>query len=378
MTPRSTLDRPRGDRDNAVGLVRFVLTSMVVMSHSLHMYGCSNGYDPMIKLTHGQYTMGRVGVDAFFVLSGFLVAASWAGSRGWGDFLTRRATRVYPGFLAAVAFSSLVAAPWLATRGIRRPPTATFSGIAFPALLLDYRELGMNGSLWTISYDFYYYLFIGMVGAAGLLSRRWSVLAIWLASWAVYVAWFGLGVEAGVDAQHPRLLTCFLSGTVAYAFRDKIRLSWVWMAVSIAVLIWFGGAMVAYGTWPYRVMSLVFPIFGAYALLFAAFRPGARAARLNWTGDYSYGLYLYAYPIQLMFLVAYRPRLNPVTHFLVSWVVALVLARASLRWIERPFMKLRRKPPAASRPVVPRPHIAVGEEATATATVTAAAAASTS
>ncbi|WP_165074146.1 acyltransferase family protein [Paludisphaera rhizosphaerae] len=364
MKTYTTLERPRGDRDNAVGLLRFVLTSTVVLSHSLRMHGLSISHDPMIKLTSGQYTMGGMAVDAFFVLSGFLVAASWAGSRGWGDFLTRRATRIYPAFFAAVAFTSLVAAPWLAARGIRRPPEATFAGLAIPALWLDFRELGVNGSLWTIRYDFYYYLFIGMVGAAGLLRRRWSVAAMWLAAWGVYIASITLGVQAGIEGQHPRLLTCFLSGTVAYALRDKIRVSWGWMAVSFAALAWLGGAMVSYQTWPYRVMNLAFPVFGAYALLFAAFRPGARAAKLNWTGDYSYGLYLYAYPIQLMIMVAFRPHLNVVTHFLISWAVALVFAGVSLRLIERPFMKLRLKPAVAQRPVVPRPHIMVGDEAT--------------
>ncbi|MDG3002279.1 acyltransferase family protein [Paludisphaera mucosa] len=370
MDARSTLDRPEGDRDNAVGLVRFVLTSLVVLSHSLHMYGRSLANDPMVLLTSGQYTLGRTSVDAFFILSGFLVARSWGSSRGWADFVARRAYRVYPGFFAAVAFSSLVAAPWLAARGVPRPAVPSWSDLVLPALVLDFRELGVNGSLWTIRYDFYYYGLIGLLGSAGWIARRWPIMAIWAASWAVYAAWFVSGVEAGVEAQHPRLLTCFLSGVVFYAYRDRIPLSWGWFAVAAAGLAGYGGGWWPYEIWPYRVMSLTFPLYGAYVLLFAAFRPGARAAKLAWLGDYSYGLYLYACPIQIMLLVAFRPQLNPFTHFLTAWALAGVFAHLSLRLIERPALRLRRRSSPNGR-AIPPPHFRIGALARAETEATA-------
>ena len=365
MKHRSHLDRPPGDRDNAVGLARFLLTSLVVLSHSFYMHVCSLDYDPMVRWSWGQYTLGRIAVDAFFVLSGFLVARSWAGSRGWADFLTRRATRVYPAFLAAALFTSLVAAPWLAARGgMHRPEAPSWAAILLPALVLDYPELAANGSLWTIRYDFYYYLLIGAMGWAGLLARRWPVFAMWASSWAVYAAWFTSGAEAGIYDQHPRLLTCFLSGAVAFAYRDRIPLRWSWFAMAVAGLAGYAAGWWPYRFWPYRVMNLAFPIYRAYALLFICFRPGARAGRLGWLGDYSYGLFLYAYPIQLMLVTAYRDRLGPFTHFLASWALAILAAGLSLRLIERPALRLRRRrPPDRREP--PAPHFRVAEEATA-------------
>lgn len=366
-----SLDRPPGDRDNAVGLLRFLLTSMVVLSHSFHMYACSLDYDPMVSLTWGQYTLGRAAVDAFFVLSGFLVAKSWAGSRGWSDFLLRRATRVYPAFFVAVAFSSLVAAPWLAERGgMQRPEPPSWAGIFLPALALDYRELAANGSLWTIRYDFYYYGLIGLIGWTGLLARRWPVFAMWCASWSVYALWFVNGVESGVEDQHPRLLTCFLSGAVAFAYRDRIPLRWTWFAVSMLGLGAYGAGWLTYRQWPYRVMSLAFPVYGAYALLFASFRPGRFAGKLGWLGDYSYGLFLYAYPIQLMMFMAHRDRLNVVAHFLASWAIAIAAARLSLTLIERPAMRLgRRRPTHRREPHAPHFGLA-GQKTAAQAEVT--------
>ncbi|WP_197491212.1 acyltransferase family protein [Planctomyces sp. SH-PL62] len=368
MKNHSTLDRPPGDRDNAVGLMRFVLTSLVILSHSFHFYGVSHTLDPMARATWAQYTLGRLAVDAFFVLSGFLVARSWETSRGLTDFLKKRAARVYPGFFVAIAFATLVAAPWLVARGGTAAWSAPFwSGIALPALMLDYGNLGVNGSLWTIRYDFYYYLFIGMVGWAGMFSKRWPVLAMWAASWLVYASWFKAGLPAGIDEQHPRLLTCFLAGAVCYAYRHRIPVKWSWFAVSMAVLVLYSEDW-SYRYWPYRLMPVIFPIFGTYAVLFAAFRPGARAAKFAWLGDYSYGLFLYAYPVQLILLTAYRSKLNSFTLFLSAWAIAGALAFLSLYLVERPIMRLSRKG-STPRRATPPPHFSMAEEPRVVATV---------
>jgi peptidoglycan/LPS O-acetylase OafA/YrhL len=121
------------------------------------------------------------------------------------------------------------------------------------------------------------------------------------------------------------------------------------------VLAVFAAGWLPYRIWPYRVMSLVFPLFGAYVTLFLCFRPGARAAKLARLGDYSYGLFLYAYPIQLIVVTLYRRQLNPFTHFLASWSIAIVVAMLSARLIERPAMRLRRRRPSHIH-VTPAPH----------------------
>jgi peptidoglycan/LPS O-acetylase OafA/YrhL len=183
----------------------------------------------------------------------------------------------------------------------------------------------------------------------------------------VYAAWFVSGAEAGIEDQHPRFLTCFLAGAVCHAYRDRLPLSWAWFAASMAGLAAFAAGWWPYRYWPYRVMSLAFPIYGAYAILFAALRPRGLAARLAWLGDYSYGIYLYAYPIQLMLVTAYRERLGPHALFLSAWAIAGGFAFLSLRLVERPALRLlRRKPAPARRPSPPpAPHFPMGGPTTA-------------
>lgn len=356
MRDQAFLDRPPGDRDNAVGLARFVLSSMVVLSHSFHFFMRSNDLDPLIRLSREQYTLGRIAVDAFFVLSGFLVAGSWKSSRGGIDFLWRRATRIYPGFLTAILLTSLVAAPWLAARGgMPRPEVPSWADLLVPALTLDYVELAANGSVWVLRYDFFCYLLIAAAGWSGLLARRWPVAAMGIVSWLVYAYWFTSGADQGMRNQHPRFLTCFLAGAIAHAYRDRIPSGWSWVGASAVAMVLFLAPGLPFDLWPWQVASLAFPIFGTHLVLFACFGPGRRAGRAGWLGDFSYGLFLYAYPIQLVLVTAFRDRLDPFSHFLISWPTAILAAWASLSLIERPAMRLRsRRPPLRHEP--PPPH----------------------
>lgn len=362
MTRSSHLDPPPGDRRNAVGVARFILASMVILWHSLTMFPVWYEHDPIAMATRGQTSLGGVAVNAFFVLSGFLIARSWTTSRGWSEFLVRRATRIYPAFLTAVLMTSCVAAPWLAARGgMSRPEAPSLATLILSASILDYPELAANGSLWVLRHDFYYYILIAAIGWAGLLARRWPILLMWAASWASYAALFTSGAEIGFELQHPRLLSCFFAGAVAYAYRERIPLKWSWFVAAVAVLALFSARWAPYRLWPYRVLPLVFPLAGAYVTLFASFRPGALAARLGWLGDYSYGLFLYAYPIQLVVLVLYRQHLTGYTHFLIAWAISIIAAGLGLVLIERPVLRLRRpRPPILAE--VPAPHFRPANE----------------
>src|SRR4051794_5607980 len=100
-------------RQNNIDFLRFYLAAVVIFSHSYPMLWGSNNREPVSLATRGQRTGGELAVDGFFILSGFLIARSWMSSRGLGDYLRRRALRIYPGFLGAIAFSALIAAPRL-------------------------------------------------------------------------------------------------------------------------------------------------------------------------------------------------------------------------------------------------------------------------
>ena len=157
------------------------------MSHSYPLLWGSNDREPLSRLSGGQMTLGEIAVDGFFILSGFLISASWARCRGLGDYLRRRVLRIVPGYVAAVLFSGLVAGPLLAAS-----PRAYWGEFDARSFALHAANLEgaatpgppVNGSLWSIRYEFFCYLGMAALGLAGVMRRRGLDLRpSWRSAW---------------------------------------------------------------------------------------------------------------------------------------------------------------------------------------------------
>jgi peptidoglycan/LPS O-acetylase OafA/YrhL len=110
-----------GLRHNNIDALRLILAVLVIFSHSYVLGTGSEAAEPLLRATRGQLTLGALAVDWFFVLSGFLIAQSWERIRALGPFLVKRARRIYPGFIVAVAVCSWVVVP------LARPTADTFT-----------------------------------------------------------------------------------------------------------------------------------------------------------------------------------------------------------------------------------------------------------
>jgi peptidoglycan/LPS O-acetylase OafA/YrhL len=297
---------------------------------------------------------GALAVDFFFVLSGFLVAKSWEQSRTASDYLRKRVLRIYPGFAVAIAFCVLVIGP-LGSETLhayfRTPrayklfdvlllrPEGTVPGVF--SRLPNAGEL--DAPLWTIRYELMCYAGILALGAAGLLRRRTIILALGLLAYGIYnggrdwdwkLPYWGSVVEA------PRLATFFLSGSLFYLYRDLIpHRRWI-LAISVAVLAFSCRAG----------LSWTLPIFGTYSLFYLAFSQTTRLHHFGRFGDFSYGLYLYAYPIQQLLVQRLGLAIAPLALFALSLIITLAVAVMSWHLVEKPFLRMKPKASAALNP----------------------------
>lgn len=101
------------DHDNGFGLMRLVFATLVLVSHGPELLDGNRGREILTQV-FGGLSFGEFAVDGFFVISGALITASWMNAASARDYLWRRITRIYPGFLAAIAaiaVSVLVVAP---------------------------------------------------------------------------------------------------------------------------------------------------------------------------------------------------------------------------------------------------------------------------
>lgn len=349
--PPTFRDLERG-RANNFDALRLGLALLVILSHSPFLL-FANGYESelLFRATGGQLAGGPLAVYGFFLISGYLIAASWQRSRGPGDYLRRRALRIFPGFLVAVAFSSLVAGPLLAGDRAdfwRHFDVARFLKEAFGLVGAYTPAGGVNGSLWTIRYEFHCYLGLAAFGLLGILRRRALVVAFVLLCTGLSVAIqsFGLRMPGnglswlwGYPPHWPPLAANFFAGAAFHLYADRIARSG---RLALACL---AGLLLAAFVPGSRALPFLIPYLGGYLIFYLAFLPAGGLKDIAKRGDLSYGLYLYSFPIQLLLVRWYGPRLTAGGLAMVSAMLSAIFALFSWHCVERPFLTLKRGVP---------------------------------
>ena len=355
-------------RLNNIGALRLFLAYAVIVSHSPEMLDGNRSRELLVNMG-SHVTLGGLAVDGFFILSGYLIAASFLSSRSLLTFLRSRILRIYPAFLVAFLVCLLLVGP--AAGGDLH--SIGFSGALSAigrALLLEEPRLpgafhslpipSLDGSMWTIRYEFRCYLAVAMLGALGLLERRRLVLGITILCYAVNAAFIFIGgpmirsglahqIVFGVIGDPPilsALLAVFFTGVCSYLYRDRIVFNHLTLILLLAAL--FGAVLKL----PY--LEPVVGIAGCYILLWLGFGLSSeRLQRLNNRYDFSYGIYLYAWPIAaLIILIAQRQHLAMPPALLtgLTAVVSTVVGAISWYVVERPSLSLKSRR-SKSKPV---------------------------
>ena len=354
-----TLGTALAGRDNSLGAVRLVLAALVILAHSWTIGGYG---DSMFRW------IGANSVNAFFALSGFLIAGSRL-RNDFGPYLLRRAQRIFPGFWVCLVLIAFAFAPIGGMiSGTGWDPGEAFGYVRDNAsLVINSRNVGdtlagspeganWNRSLWSLMHEFIAYLLCG-----ALLGIAWVRRNLALAA-AVAVVALPVAAVTVPDFDGPahmindglRLLSFYSAGVLAYALRDRLRPSHV-LAGAAAVFV------LAAGFSSETVLYTLTPVPLTYLLLHIGATWRTRIAAEE---DVSFGLYIYGYPVQQVLGMAGLGTLLPVWGFaLVSLALTFPLARFSWRFIEKPAMQLRlTRPRPPQDTATPTPTPGVGPE----------------
>jgi peptidoglycan/LPS O-acetylase OafA/YrhL len=344
----STIENGSRHADNSFDTLRLVFAVLVIFSHSFALGRGSDDTEPLFVLTHGQITFGNVSVWAFFVISGFLITQSWTRSPKPLKFLKRRVARIYPGFIVAALLSALIVIPFAVDPATRRP--IAMGSFLFQTLRLQVFDVppvfvhnawpnALNGSLWSVPFEFWCYIGILLLGVARMLQRRWIVLALFLAviAWHLYLSITGwvpggkiLGLIFGFPLFWAIVLPFFLAGSLFHLFGGAALLRKPLMIAALALLI-------ASNFIP-NALIVTLPICGAYLLLGLAYLPLLRPVNLGRFGDFSYGTYLYAFPIQQLIVKYSGGTMAPWKLFLLAAPLSVGVGALSWFLVERHFL----------------------------------------
>jgi peptidoglycan/LPS O-acetylase OafA/YrhL len=356
-------NRP-SSRQNAFGLMRLVLASLVIVSHAFPLGGF--GYDPTGFLTHSQVNIGFLALLAFFVLSGYLITDSMRRTKVL-TFLWHRGLRILPGFWVVLVFGAVVVGPvaWTLERGsiagywslgdggpvtyLLRNVSTYIGQFGIHDIFLEtpYGQMvnrsAINGSVWNLYFEMRLYLIIAVLGWLKVLDRaRWLIP---LGAVTAFAATLLVDrVPALVPVIHglfapgwgPRLAAIFLLGATAAVYSEHLvldgRLAGL-AAIGAAITLAVGGFVV------------LGYICYAYLILWLCLRAPRWTWRIASKNDFSYGVYLYAFPIQLLLTVLGVPKLGLLPYIGVSFLVTAPLAVASWFLVERPALRLKSRGP---------------------------------
>ncbi|WP_211222101.1 acyltransferase family protein [Nocardioides halotolerans] len=379
-------------RANSIGFFRWLMAFLVIFSHAGPIAGFYHGEDLGVQISDEQ-SLGGVAVAGFFFFSGFLITRSRRRT-GVVRYFWRRCLRIMPAFWTALLLTAFVLAPiaWRRETGsmggfwnadVDSPLTYVYQNMF---LKLDQRNIaGMgssvpfakeggydwNGSAWTLQYEFKAYIMVGLIGLLGVLgyaASKWvstfvavGIIALNAMLWTGHVniftwdnllsrvfghSWLVDKVDAFLFAPfgHPflgdpfnlMLLAPFAFGMLFALWGDKIPVSDVLAVVAIAV------ALFTYdqGGWNAG---------GQFGLLYFLMWGAIRWTRLqHWEkfGDFSYGVYIFAWPLMMFACYFGLQERGMLVYFAVLTIAVHAIAFCSWHLIEKPAMSLKDWSPA--------------------------------
>lgn len=332
------------NKKNNFGFLRLLLATLVIFSHSPELID-GNRSREILSNVFGTISFGDLAVDGFFLISGYLILKSFNNSSTLKSYLIKRCLRIYPAFIAATIISIFIVAPlsggFDVLSNIPLQQWCYSFGRAFTlkqplvdGVFVNNHSQYLNGPMWTIKYEFICYLLIPLIFYLRFFNKNYFLTALLLiASIAIIFIDFRI---ASFNLQIARFCLLFLSGSCFYLFRDRIKWN---LTLTMVCLI---GLFFCMGYNKY-LAHLGLSIFGGYLLFNFAFN--FKHPFINSIGsntDISYGVYLYAWPIQSL-IIQYYPTIEPYQLNVSTLCVVAPLAYLSYRFIEKPFMDLKQR-----------------------------------
>jgi peptidoglycan/LPS O-acetylase OafA/YrhL len=329
------------ERENNFNLLRILAAGAVLVSHA---YPISLGPGSVEPLDHVLgMSLGTLAVITFFSISGYFISQSFHNRHSVIEFAAARALRIYPGLLVVLLLTVLVLGPvftkidlalYFSDRDtllyiprnlrlwrLQYELPGVFSDNAYPGAI--------NGPLWTLAYEVACYTMVAAVGKLGLTlnSTRFArFLAAYVACYVVALPLVRSSSDHLMILRNIHLLSLpFVIGMTLFQFRHRIPFNLLTLSV------FFTASLISYRSpWFHELFLLAW----SYAMLYLGFLKYKPLLTYNRLGDYSYGMYIYAFPVQQAISALYKG-CTPVIMIASSLPATFALAIFSWHFVEK-------------------------------------------
>ena len=337
--------------------LRVMLAVTIVFNHSFLLVDGSYATVDRYRL----WAIFGAAMPMFFALSGFLITGS-AGRLKLRDFLINRSLRIVPALAVDIFVSALV----IGTLCTTQPLHDYFSDKKFAHYFLNiigfihYELPGVfianpfpgqvNGSLWTVPFEIGCYAIMSCLIIFGAVKSKNRMIAAALGFTVFYYAlYFYMPaivpensllkyVYNFVSERGNFLYFYFITGALVYVFRYQIPYSGKLAVVASMLVLFSGLELMALGG--AKPLLLALPV--SYLIAYIGLQPIPKLPLYS-RGDYSYGIYLYAYPLQQLLVLLFPGRFSVIPHFICSTLLVTIVAMISWHGVEKPILRIRKK-----------------------------------
>jgi len=332
------------DRSNNFDAIRLLGAVMVLVGHTYPIAG--RPYSP--PLWGG--SIQTAGLVLFFSLSGYLIYRSWSFDSRLLPYLAKRSLRIFPALVVVVLVSMFVLGPlltrlsiteyasnihlWEYLKNIVLSPVYALPGVFETNPIPN----AVNGSLWSLPAEFACYLMVPVVALLPKVSRGPTFFVLALGS-GILSEWMSAGsiriVIWGTDlAQATSVWPYFLMGAAIASAG-----AWLSLRVDVGFIALLGATILA-GVIP-QFASIPYWIGLPYAIIAFGSSSTPVVKRAGRFGDFSYGIYLWAFPIQQTVVFLWPNQTVPLI-VAITTVAAVGLAFLSWHLIEKPALSFKR------------------------------------
>lgn len=328
-------------KENNFDLLRFCFAAMVFFVHAYQLSGA-----PELSIFADLFS-SSIAVQCFFVVSGFLIFMSYENSSSLGNYLEKRARRIYPAYFTVVVLSALFCVfvssySWVDYYGsidfykylAANLVFLNFIQASLPGVFAENQLVAVNGALWTLKIEVMFYLSVPLLIWLFRKLGLWQGLLLAYAGSVLYKAWMGQlidmhgGIYVELQRQLPGQLMYFVAGGALYYYFDQFK-----ARSRQLLLLAVGGLIIEHYLQPGFLHAASLAVIVVY--LAFIFKYMGNFGRF---GDFSYGVYILHAPI-LQVLIVYGVFDQPWLAFLVACLLVMVTAYIMWHRVEKPALR---------------------------------------
>jgi len=318
---------------------------MVLYSHQYPLLGRESPYIIHLADNWG-LSLGSLGVAIFFAISGYLVTQSWIHDPHVVRYLAKRFLRVWPGLAVVTLLAVFVIGPLVSNLTLHDyfhdPRTwnylrALYLKIIFhlPGVFVDNPfPDAVNGSLWTVRIEFRWYLYLLALGMASYVVKPQWRRSVFLVSIAVLVFYYFALHHPQTQSDRSWTLDYgmyFCLGALMCLYRDQWKtICWLCALAAGVIASCLGQTIMA----ALLIMTPTVIVFGRAAT--------PLIKDVGRFGDFSYGVYIYAFLLQQTLAWFFGDRLSFTFHLVLVTVMTLMCACLSWHLVEKPALSLKK------------------------------------